>query len=417
MSAYLDLLRRNRDFRKAFAAELISLGGDWFAVIPLLTLLPTLTGTGLWGGLVLAVDTAIIALLAPYAGTVADRVDRRTILIVSNLASAGSVLLLLFVRSAATAWIALVAVGAVALSKAFYAPASQAALPNLVDPEDLPAANVLAGGAWGTMLVIGASLGGIFAQLLGTDVCFLLDATCLLIAAGLTWRVRRPFQAADHGQNHPGALRAVKESVRFIRGTPRVAALVTVKSGVGLGNGALTLFPLIAASLFHVGPLGTGLFYAARGLGALIGPLLLRGPFLRPGRLLPGLALSMATYGVAYLIFGVAPWFWLALALCAVAHTAGGANWVLSNYALQQQVPDGLRGRVFSTDFMLATLAMACSQVLAGVLSDHVPLRILASAGGVVTLVYALVWTLATARVRLADREPPPRRSEPALDD
>lgn len=408
MGTYLDLIRRNPDFRRVFASELISLGGDWFAVIPLLTLLPVLTGTGLWGGLVLAVDTAMLALLAPYAGTVADRIDRRTILIVSNLASAGSVLLLLFVRSAATAWIALVAVGAVAVAKAFYAPASQAALPNLVDPEDLPTANVLAGGAWGTMLVIGASLGGIFAQWLGTDVCFLIDAACLLLAAVLTWRVRRPFQASDHGADHPGTVRAVKESLGFIRGNPRIAALVTVKSGVGLGNGSLTLFPLLAASVFMVGPLGTGLFYAARGLGALLGPVLLRGPLLRPGRLLPGLALSMATYGTAYLIFGVVPWFWLALLLCAVAHSAGGANWVLSNYALQQQVPDGLRGRVFSTDFMLATLAIACSQVLAGVLSDHVALRILASAGGGVTLLYAGVWALFTARVRLADRASQP---------
>jgi MFS family permease len=215
--------------------------------------------------------------------------------------------------------------------------------------------------------------------------------------------VRRPFQASNHGEDHPGTIRAVQESVGFIRSNPRVAALVTVKSGVGLGNGSLTLFPLLAASVFMVGPLGTGLFYAARGLGALIGPVLLRGPLLRPGRLLPGLALSMGTYGCAYVLFGAAPWYWLALLLCAVAHAAGGANWVLSNYALQQQVPDGLRGRVFSTDFMLATLAITCSQVLAGVLSDHVSLRVLASAGGAVTLTYALVWAALTARVRLAD--------------
>ena len=254
------------------------------------------------------------------------------------------------------------------------------------------------------MLVIGASLGGVFAQVLGTDACFLLDAACLLVAAWLTWRVRRPFQASDHGADHPGTRRAVAESMRFIRTNSRVAALVTVKSGVGLGNGSLTLFPLLATSVFAIGPLGTGLFYAARGLGALVGPVLLRGPLLRRGRLLPGLAISMATYGVAYLLFGAAPWFWLALGLCAIAHCAGGANWVLSNYALQEQVPDGLRGRVFSTDFMLATLAIACSQVLAGVLSDHVPLRVLASAGGAVTLLYAIIWATLTARVRLADR-------------
>src|SRR4029453_2440280 len=171
----------------------------------------------------------------------------------------------------------------------------------------------------------------------------------------------------------PGTLHAVKESIRFIRTSPSVAALVTVKSGVGLGNGALTLFPLIATSVFTVGPLGAGLFYAARGLGALLGPLLLRGPLLRPGRLLPGLAISVSGYGGASLLFGAAPWYWLALLLVAVAHCAGGANWVLSNYALQEQVPDRLRGRVFSTDFMLATLAVAASQVVAGVLSDHLP--------------------------------------------
>jgi MFS family permease len=402
--AYLELIGRNRDFRRVFSADLISLGGDWFAVIPLLTLLPTLTGTGLWGGLVLATDTAVFALLSPYAGTMADRFDRRRILIASNLASVGSVLLLLLVRSEATAWIALVAVGAVAISKAFYAPASQAALPNLVDPADLPTANVLAGSAWGTMLVIGASLGGVAAHVLGTDVCFLLDAACLLIAAYLTWRVRRPFQAANHGENHRGTVHAVAESLRFIRANPRVAALVTVKSGVGLGNGSLTLFPLLASSVFAVGPLGAGLFYASRGLGSLIGPLLLRGQLLRPGRLLPGLALSMSVYGVAYLLFGAAPWFWLALLLCTIAHAGGGANWVLSNYALQAEVPDALRGRVFSTDFMLATMAVACSQVVAGVLSDHVELRLLASAGGAVTLLYALVWAVLTSRVRLAER-------------
>ncbi|MDQ1646444.1 MAG: hypothetical protein QOJ50_2628 [Cryptosporangiaceae bacterium] len=404
MSAYLSLLRRNPDFRKAFAADLLSLGSDWFAIIPLLTILPKLTGSGLLGGLVLGTDTAVVALLAPYAGTIADRFDRRRILIVANLSSAVAVMLLLLVRSAATAWIALAAVGAVAVAKAFYAPASAAALPNLVDPEDLPAANVLAGSAWGTMLVIGASLGGILAQVIGNDGCYLLDTALLLVAAVLTMLVRRPFQAAGHGTRHRGTRKALAEAVVYIRGDARVRALVTVKSAVGVGNGSLTLFPLLATAVFHTGPLGTGLFYAARGLGALAGPLMLRGPLMRPGRLLIGLAASMSLYGAAYLLFGLAPVYGIALVLVTVAHIAGGANWVLSNYALQQHVPDRLRGRVFSTDFMLATLAVTASQVLAGVLSDSVNLRLLASAGGAATLVYALVWTLLTGRARREER-------------
>jgi MFS family permease len=404
VSAYLSLLRRNPDFRKAFAADLLSLGSDWFAIIPLLTILPKLTGSGLLGGLVLGTDTAVVALLAPYAGTIADRFDRRRSLIMANLSSAVAVMLLLLVHSAATAWIALAAVGAVAVAKAFYAPASAAALPNLVDPEDLPAANVLAGSAWGTMLVIGASLGGILAQVIGNDGCYLLDTALLLVAAVLTMLVRRPFQADGHGARHHGTGKALAEAVVYIRGDARVRALVTVKSAVGVGNGSLTLFPLLATAVFHTGPLGTGLFYAARGLGALAGPLMLRGPLMRPGRLLIGLAASMSLYGAAYLLFGLAPVFGVALVLVTVAHIAGGANWVLSNYALQQHVPDRLRGRVFSTDFMLATLAVTASQVLAGVLSDSVNLRLLASAGGAATLVYALVWTLLTGRARREER-------------
>jgi MFS family permease len=402
---YVDLIRRNPDFRRVFAAELMVFGGDWFAVIPLLTLLPRLTGTGLWGGLVLAVDTAVIALLSPYAGTVADRVDRRRILITTSVVTAAAVTVLFGVRSAGTAWIALVGIAVVAVAKAFYFPAVQAALPNVVDPEDLPTANVLSGGAWGTMLVIGASLGGVLAQLLGEQVCFAIDAACMLLAAWLVWRTRRSFQGERTTQPASRARDAVVEGVRYLRRQPRVLALVTVKSAVGLGNGALTLFPLLAVSVYGVGPVGAGLMYAARGLGALVGPLLMRGPLLRSGRLLPGLALSMATYGVCYLVFGATPWFAAALALLTVAHMAGGANWVLSNFALQSEVPDELRGRVFSTDFMLATLALATSQATAGVLSDHVDIQLLASAGGAVTLVYALVWTLLTARLRRTARE------------
>ena len=84
MRPYLDLLRREKDFRRTYLAQLIALGGDWFAIIPLLVLLPTLTGTGIWGAAVLAVDTLVFALVGPYAGTVVDRLDRRRVIVVAN---------------------------------------------------------------------------------------------------------------------------------------------------------------------------------------------------------------------------------------------------------------------------------------------------------------------------------------------
>jgi MFS family permease len=122
--------------------------------------------------------------------------------------------------------------------------------------------------------------------------------------------------------------------------------------------------------------------------------------------LLPGLAISMAGYGVAYLGVSLVPWFPLVLALVLVAHLAGGGNWVMSNYALQTVVPDRLRGRVLGTDMMLATLTIAVSQLVVGAMVDSLDPRVLVAGSGAVTLLYAAGWRLATARLRLSDPMP-----------
>ena len=125
VASSVSVLTRNRDFRRLFAAELVVFGSDWFVMVPLLVLLPELTGSGVWGALVLAADTGIVALLLPYTGTIADRFDRRKIMMIANLAALVATLLLFFVRSAATAPLALVAIGAIAVAKAFYSPAAR----------------------------------------------------------------------------------------------------------------------------------------------------------------------------------------------------------------------------------------------------------------------------------------------------
>jgi len=399
VSSPFSVLTRNRDFRRLFLAELVLFGADWFVLVPLLVLLPRLTGSGLWGGLVLAADTGIIALLLPFTGTVADRLDRKKIMMTANLASIAAILLLLTVRSAGTAWIALAAIGAAAVSKAFYSPAGSAALPNVVDVEDLPAANAVAGSSWGTMAVVGASLGGVLSSAFSPYACFWIAATLLASGAFLTWRIRRPLQSPRDAS--AGAVRtwhAIAESMGYIRRHPRVFALVTVKCAVGVGNGVLTAFPLLAA-FYGVGAIGTGALFAARGAGALVGPLLMRRVVTHRAWLLPALAISMSTYGLAYLGVSVAHWFPLVLVLVMVAHLAGGANWMTSSYALQGEVPDRLRGRVFATDMMLATICISMSQLVVGGLIDSVDPRVLVAGSGATTLVYAIGWRLVTRRL------------------
>ncbi|MGW5580872.1 MFS transporter [Micromonospora chokoriensis] len=401
MASTLSVLTGNRSFRNLFLAELVVFGADWFVMVPLLVLLPHLTGSGVWGALVLAVDTGIVALLLPYTGTIADRFDRRKIMIAANVAALAGVLLLLGVRGAGTAWLALVAIGVVAVAKAFYSPAAQAALPNVLEPHELAAGNAVAGSAWGTMTVVGASLGGVLSTVAGPYACFWVASVGLAVAAGLATRIHRPLQA-PRDANRPAqrTWAAVREALGYIGHRPRVLALVTVKSAVGLGNGVLTVFPLLAG-VYGVGPLGAGLLFAVRGAGALVGPILMRRVLTRRAWLLPGLALSMSFYGLSYLGASVARWFPLVLLLVFVAHFAGGSNWVISNFALQGEVPDHLRGRVFATDMMLATLAISVSQLAVAMVVDVVDERVVLAGCGLITVVYAVGWRIATRRLSL----------------
>ncbi|MER6595569.1 MFS transporter [Micromonospora purpureochromogenes] len=403
MSSTFSVLTRNRNFRNLFLAELVVFGADWFVMVPLLVLLPKLTGSGVWGALVLALDTGVVALLLPYTGTIADRFDRKKIMMVANVAALLGVLLLLGVRSAGTAWLAMLAIAVVAVAKAFYSPAAQAALPNVLDPDELAAGNAVAGSAWGTMTVVGASLGGVLSAAAGPYACFWVAAVGLALAAGLAALIRRPLQAPrDTDLPTPRTWAAIREALGYIGHRPRVLALVTVKSAVGLGNGVLTVFPLLAG-VYAVGPVGAGLLFAFRGAGALVGPILMRRVLTNRAWLLPGLAASMSLYGLAYLGASVVGWFPLVLVLVFVAHFGGGSNWVLSNFALQGEVPDRLRGRVFATDMMLATLAISVSQLVVASVVDLVDERVVLAGCGLVTLVYAVGWRIATRRLSLSD--------------
>jgi hypothetical protein len=145
--------------------------------------------------------------------------------------------------------------------------------------------------------------------------------------------------------------------------------------------------------------IGAGLLFAARGLGAVAGPLLMRRVLQHTSWLFPGLAISMSVYGLAYLGVSVAGWFPVVLVLVVVAHVAGGGNWVMSSYALQIEVPDVLRGRVFAADTMITTLAVTFSTLMVGFFVDSIDVHVLIACCGAVTLAYAIIWRIITLRL------------------
>ncbi len=396
---YRQLLRDNPDFRRLYTAQLISFAGDWFLTVPVLGLVFDLTGSEIATSAVFVAATLPIFLLSPITGAVADRFDRRKIMIAADVGRAIGVLALLLVDDLGSPALAFAVVAFEGVGAAFFFPASQSALPNLVDGADLSRANVLLGSAWGTMAAVGAALGGTIADVFSRDVAFGVDAVSFLVSAVLVARVRRSFAEHRDPAQRARFLPAVKEAIAFARTHPAVAALLTSKSGFGLVAGAIALFPLISIELFDAGDAGTGLLFGARGLGALVGPFLVRRWFgTSDRRLVSTIGYSIAFWGLAYLALSQAPTLALAAVAVAFAHVGGGNQWAMSTYGLQVTTPDAVRGRIMSADFGLVTLAISTSFLTAGVLASAFGVEPVVAGSGALGLAFGLTWAARTRR-------------------
>ncbi len=398
-SPYLSLLRRNPDFARLYGAQLTSFAGDWFATVALLGLALQMTGSSAIASLVLVLQTGGFAAASPLAGMLADRLDRRRLMIGVDLARIPVALAFLLARDPETLWIAFAAVLLLAIGGAVFEPTSSASLPNLVSREDLPTANVLIGSAWGTMLAVGAALGGIVAATLGRDAAFVINALSFAVSAWLILGIRRPLQEARDPATDvaAGVREGIATAVGFARTSRMVGAFVLSKTSFGVGTGVVALLAVFGSEVFDAGDAGIGVLFAARGLGALVGPFVARSVMGTDDRgLIRGIAASFVAAAGCYALFPLAPQLWVAALFVFGAHCGGGAQWALSTLGIQRSTPDAIRGRVFSLDYGLVTLTIAVSTLLAGFLADVVEARL------AVWVMVALIVAAGTAWIAFA---------------
>ena len=375
MSSARGLLRRNRDFRLLFLATIVSLAGDWFSFVAVADLVTELTGRPGAGAFVYAATVLPVFLASPVAGAIADRFDRKRILVIADVVRVPIVLLLCVaakIDGAPAVALAIAALVALGVGASFHDPVASAATPNIVDEADLATAQSLMGATWGSMLMVGAGLGGLVAEVFGRQTAFIVDAASFLVSAMLIAAIARPMQERRTAAQAHAPL---GEAIAYIRRDHVVARLVLAKGGVSWSNGIVGLLPAFAHGKFAGTNIATGLLFAARGLGALLGPAIARvaggaAPGARAIILMCGA--STLAYGAVYAAFPIAPTFAAALVLVVLAHLGGGAQWSLSTYGLQMATPDHLRGRVLALDYGLATLAIGGSSIAAGLLAEAV---------------------------------------------
>jgi MFS family permease len=378
-TGYVDLLRRNRDFRQLWLGQVVSQMGDWFDTIALYTIVLNLTGSGRAVGLVLVARFLPSVILGPASGVIADRFSRRSIMIISDVVRAVVVLGFLLVRSADELWLVYVLTVIQLVFSTFFEPARTAAIPSIVAPRDLVAANTISSATWSTMLTLGAAVGGLITGWVGTNAAFVLDSATYLLSAALIMTVRLPRRAPQQKKKLTIAsalgLSQTLEGMKYVGSRPRVFAYLMVKPAWGLGGGILALLAVFGEKIFPVGrsaATGIGVLYAARGIGTAIGPFAARrfGGETRT-RMQTAIGISFLIGGLFYITFGSATNFVFAVIVLAVAHTGGSVLWVFSTVLLQQSVEDNFRGRVFAAELALFTLTMAASNYLTGELLDR----------------------------------------------
>jgi len=411
VSAYFQLLRRNRNFRRLWLAQIVSEIGDWFYTLAIYSLLLQLTGRASSVALALVLQVLPQTFIGPAAGVINDRARRKRVMITADVARMAIVFAMLLVRSRSTVWIVYPLLLLETLMAAFFEPARTSVIPSITAREDVLLANTLSSATWSVNLLVGASVGGLVAALLGRDAVFVLNALSFLASAllirGMKFEEPHAQSAAPLRARDAMDFSPVLEGMRYVRKDRRLLAAVFAKAGELMIGPSWVLFTVMGHQYFHVhlsgidpqreDMLGMSLLLGARGIGAVFGPLFsARWAGQSDRRLQLGVLLGYLTIGAGYFGLGISPNVWVACLFIALAHSGGSTVWVFSTTLLQLNTEDRFRGRVFSADLGFAMLTVAVGAYVCGVFLDHgFSARMVASGTGIIMVLPAMLWAWA----------------------
>ena len=382
-SGYISFFMRNAKFRRFWFASVISWIGEWFNTIALFFLILEYSGSEFLLGALFSVRMALFALSQPIIGVLADRFNRKKLMIFSNVMQVGLALSFILVDGEEDMWWLITISGVMMLLHGFYVTAERAALPNIVDEDDLLTANAIDSASWSASLCIGAMLGGIVVSKWNTDVAFVLDSLTFVIGALILLPMKIPQTIDDRlkGPILTTAFSNIKTGWDRIRSDPRLLRLVFAKSSWNLaGAGLAGVFLVLAGGDIkgYGAAFGFGLFFFARGIGTGIGPLAAKLLFKDQKKWPALIGLLVSLSGVFYFLVGMSLNLALpiTIALIILAHAASGANWVLSTVLTQMWVEDEVRGRVFSMDMLILGASATLSTSVAGFLVESYDLSL-----------------------------------------
>jgi MFS family permease len=324
-----------------------------------------LTGKALDLGLIGLVQFIPVALLFPISGVVADRFDRRRVLMACMSISTLGMLCLYGLRHSVSLAPIYGALVILAVSRSLMAPANQSLLPLIAPGEAYTEAVTWASATFQLNTILGPALGGlIYGFWGGAGPVYALSAALCALAMAFYARLHL---GALPPRRAPGWSEAL-DGLRFVRQRPVLIGAITVDLLAVLLGGATALLPIYAAEILQVGARGAGLLRAAPAIGAVAMALLLtRFPIRRrAGRLLFA---AVAVYGMATLVFGLSTSFALSMGALAVAGAADEVSVIIRHAVVQLGTPDEMRGRVSAINFLFISVSNELGEMESGALA------------------------------------------------
>jgi MFS family permease len=367
------VLKGNRNLDLLFLGQVVSSFGDWLYIIALIAVAFEVTRSATVVALLTFVRLLPYALFLPLAGVLADRFNRKALMITADVGRAACMLGLLAVQSRATLWIAFPIVFATTSLSSLFRPALNSVLPDVVATEDdLAQANGLMSQMTSLAFVLGPMLAGLLILVGSPRFAFLINGATFLLSALLLLPVRVPGRIERPDVGEGGWLGETLGGFRFLfRENDGVLAAFTVAvAGLTLLGGAFwTLSVVLAEQAFDLGAQGTGFLNSAYGVGGVIGGFL-AGPLIARFRLgwtfIAGTALST----IVFTLFALSPAGVLPFVLLAVSGAADIFTEVSGTTVLQSATPSELLGRVFGAFEATIIMAMLVGSLVAGPLID-----------------------------------------------
>jgi MFS family permease len=380
-------------FRRLLAGLAISSLGDWMYNVALLAFVYERTGSPTWLALTTAARIAPIVILGPLGGVLADRHDRRVVIIVSDLLCAAlMVALAAVVAFGAPVLLAPLLAAAATLASIVHSPAVAASTPRLVDEASLQRANAARAAIGQGAIVIGPAIGAVLLALASPAVVILVNAATFLgavvivasIPAGPAFRPARAGVSA-------GLVTELRDGVDALRGAPAALRVIAADVVCSAVYGILTVTLVLVAARVDAGPGGYGLLLGAFGVGGLIGAAVVSR--LDGGHWRRTLAIALVLVAAPVAALGVAESLWIALALGLVAGTGSVVAEVLSETALPHLVDDAVLARAYGIALPTALSGIVAGSLIGGPLVALLGLTgaLVATGVGVLALAFLLL--------------------------